>query len=50
VGGPAVDALGPIEASDGAARDWMPFLEALVASNFAPDVGRPARPAHPAPW
>jgi sugar diacid utilization regulator len=29
------ETLGAVEASDGAARDWMPFLEALVASNFS---------------
>ena len=29
------ETLGAIEASDGAAREWMPFLEALVASNFS---------------
>jgi purine catabolism regulator len=30
-----LETLGPIEASDGAAREWMPFLEALVTSNFS---------------
>src|SRR5215831_16692367 len=29
------ETLGAIEASDGAAREWMPFLEALVAGNFS---------------
>jgi sugar diacid utilization regulator len=29
------ETLGAIESSDGAARDWMPFLEALAASNFS---------------
>jgi len=29
------ETLGAIESSDGAAREWMPFLEALVANNFS---------------